>query len=106
MQLLTSFDTHQNLTWDHIAEMKLPFKVMIEIYSYSGLGLLALVIFALTEGDDQATAWDRPLYKLIMMMVSGARKKSEARPAPNDRRGCANTAFFRHTGRCVRPLSI
>ena len=34
------------------------------------MGLLALVIFALTEDDDNMTDWDRPLYRLFTLVFT------------------------------------
>ena len=69
LQLLMHFDTstdHSNITWDRVATMDLPKKIRFELYFYSALGIQALVIFSLIEDSDDATNFDRPLYKLIM----------------------------------------
>ncbi|GMH88706.1 hypothetical protein TL16_g11232 [Triparma laevis f. inornata] len=69
LQLLMHFDTstdHSKITWDQVATMDLPKKIRFELYFYSTLGILALVIFSLIEDSDEATNFDRPLYKLIM----------------------------------------
>ena len=68
LQLLAHFDEtddHKSLTWDNIAMMNLPCKVRNELYFYSFLGLFALVIFSLLEDGEQATHFDRPLYRLF-----------------------------------------
>ena len=61
-------EIRNSITIDKIARMDVPFKVKLEIYTYSLLGLLSLVIFALTEDEEQSTDFDRPLYRLFTML--------------------------------------
>ena len=63
-----SAEIRNNITVDKVARMDVPLKVKIEIYTYSFLGLLSLVIFALTEDEEQSTDFDRPLYRLFTLI--------------------------------------